>query len=120
MSEETGSPAEPSAEAPVAQAAPDRVKFYLSQPRYLRQAGEQAERYIEASPNAPVVVVLPAKILRKQKDGSVVELDQPEDAWLKRVPQAPPKDVRPGAQPKAPVRAHEVGRKSRGGRAADQ
>ena len=71
-------------------------EFWLSQPRYLQQAGEHEPQYVPASPSNPVRVVLPATITRGGD-----EIDQPEDAHLHRVRQAEPKKLR-SVLPKGP------------------
>ena len=93
--------------------------FWLTKSRYLQQAGDHEPQMVEASPQAPVAVVLPAKVRKrikvkeKQVDDSwsdvyrVIEVDHPEDAFLTKAPQIPPRDVRPGLRAPKAVAAHE-------------
>lgn len=93
------------------------AKFFLTKSRYLRQAGEPIASYVAAAPSAPVVVVLPAKIMRERVERDdkgkiiarkMVEIDQPEDAFLKRVQPAAPVDVRPNVKASTPPPAHSA------------
>jgi hypothetical protein len=105
--------------------------FWLSKPRYLKQATgvdkdgnvtmEPHERYLKASPRAPVKVVLPLVFKRTRKDGSVTECET-GDAFLKSIKPKPPKDVHPnriGGQPNVAQEVHDAQEKT-GVRAADQ
>lgn len=94
----------------------DSEEFWLSAPRYLKQAGQSEAQYVAATPPAPVKVVLPAKIVRKGET-----IDQPEDAHLKRARQERPKDVHPGVKASKPPPGHAaVTAQPQQGRAADK
>ena len=96
--------------------------YWISAPHFLQQAGEGEPRYIVASPQSPEKVVLPLKVMRKQKDGSFVEEDYPTSAHLKRDKQAAPLDVSPGLRVPKVAPAHEAIKQQVAGgkRAADQ
>ncbi len=70
--------------------------FWLSQDRYLQQVGQSAARMVRATHKRPARVKLPARILRKTKEHPEgVWIDQPEDAFLKRIKPVPLKDAGP-------------------------
>jgi hypothetical protein len=95
------------------------AEFWLSESRYLKQVGDSEPQYVVATPGNPVLVRLPAKIMRQRRStesklkqpipGEYDELDHPEDAFLKRVRPLAPVDVRPGKDgPKSAPPAHEA------------
>lgn len=85
-------------------------EFWLTQPRFLQQVGDEAPKLVRASPSSKAKVVLPAQITRefakrgpdgkllRGPDGRVIYETQtvphPEDAHLKR--------VKPGEEPEKP------------------
>lgn len=105
-------------------------EFWLTSPRFLKQVGESEPQYINASPTAPVKVVLPAKIERAAKDkdtGKVVKkvIDHPEDEHLVRAAAvAPPEKPKNAVSPNQPQKGKAAGAQpvaaSDGGRAADK
>jgi hypothetical protein len=76
--------------------------FWLSAPRFLQQVGEDRPRYVEASPNFPTKVTLPATIERQKRrvkdngkagapiPGEFETVPQPEGDGLTRVEPLPP------------------------------
>jgi hypothetical protein len=72
----------------------DVQEFWLTNKRYLKQVGQTEPVMIHAAPDNPVLVRLPAKILRKTGD-TEAWVDHPEDSFLKKVKPKEPVDVRP-------------------------
>lgn len=68
----------------------DVAEFWLTEPKYIKQAGDAYEQYVAASPVVPVKIVLPAQVLRKVTDKSTgkvseVLVDQPESSFMRRI-----------------------------------
>jgi hypothetical protein len=107
-----------------ADSAPGTKKMWLSKPRFLQQPGESLPSRVDASPEAPVQVTVPAKVQRrvKTKDGKgfeVVEVDHPEDSHLTFRKPGTPRDVRPNVRVSVPAAA-EQSKPAEGVRATDK
>lgn len=96
-------------------------EFWMTNPRFIQQVGDEFPAYVHATPQMPVKVCLPAKILRrfKNEDGTFEErlIDQPEDANLKRIRPATPQNA---ANPRGPIAAPKPNHAQRTDRAADK
>ena len=73
--------------------------FYITAPHFLQQVGDSAPKYVPASPEQPVKVVLPAKVRRKDANGQFYDAPQPESRHKKRMKPAKPVDSVKGKQP---------------------
>jgi len=98
--------------------------YYITSPRYIRQAGQSEPQYVPASPENPVKVTLdddqePGFVETKGPGGQVIK--KMAKGWhsAEKAPPAPPKPAHAGGKGGLP-KSHEVGKLETGGRAADK
>lgn len=93
-------------------------RYYITAPHFMQQVGESVSRYIGATPEQPVVVVLEEMVTRKDKDGGSFTVPRPTTRHLKLIKPKKPVDTVKGGQPSA-MPKNEPANKG-GKRAADQ